>query len=243
MKVNASRIAGVIITLIVAIGAALATRSQSASTAPVPLTEDWSDRHVVFSAPSSSAQVAKFQKDRRYLRQLLRRNAAALRPPGPVSDVQSLSGVSEAAMFPDMSGVLLALQASTRTPQPTRTRQPTRTPTPTRTPKPTRTPTPTRTPKLTPTPVPTPTPDPNAFERDWGMSLVAGGNLSIGHYPAKYTFDVNAAPSCTNDFVVFTTSLTGLTQPAASVAGTFSATIADTSRFGPGCMPERRRFS
>jgi hypothetical protein len=42
---------------------------------------------------------------------------------------------------------------------------------------------------------------------DWGMSLLAGGSVGIGMFPAKFTFDVNAAPSCTSDYVAFNTGL------------------------------------
>ena len=39
------------------------------------------------------------------------------------------------------------------------------------------------------------------------MSLLAGGTVGVGMDPAKFTFDVTAAPSCTNDYVAFNTSL------------------------------------
>src|SRR5438034_10401691 len=38
-------------------------------------------------------------------------------------------------------------------------------------------------------------------EVDWSVSL--GGSVLEDMFPAKFTFDVNAAPSCTNDFIVF----------------------------------------
>ena len=53
--------------------------------------------------------------------------------------------------------------------------------------------------------------DPNAdlaVERDWSFSLNNGSGGTIG-YPAKYVFDVNAAPSCTNDFVVTGVNIAG----------------------------------
>ena len=31
---------------------------------------------------------------------------------------------------------------------------------------------------------------------DWGESLLAGGTIGIGMFPAKFTFDATAAPSC-----------------------------------------------
>ena len=38
--------------------------------------------------------------------------------------------------------------------------------------------------------------------RDWSVNLVKG-HISPEMYPAKYSFDASAPPSCTNDFVVF----------------------------------------
>jgi hypothetical protein len=44
---------------------------------PVHMTTDWSTRHMVYSAPSSTAQAWRLQAEPRYLHQLTRRNAAA----------------------------------------------------------------------------------------------------------------------------------------------------------------------
>ncbi|MFZ3200763.1 MAG: hypothetical protein WA175_06405, partial [Candidatus Acidiferrales bacterium] len=56
---------------------------------------------------------------------------------------------------------------------------------------------------------------------DWAVSLGAGG-VAQGMYPAKFTFDSNAAPSCANDFAVFPIDApTGNTR--ANVVGTFTA--------------------
>jgi hypothetical protein len=65
------------------------------------------------------------------------------------------------------------------------------------------------------------------LERDWGESLGAGGTTGaplngVNWYPvfpAKYSFNVTAAPSCGNDFVVFPTNLAGVTGGQASVIG------------------------
>ena len=54
---------------------------------------------------------------------------------------------------------------------------------------------------------------------DWSVSL--GGTNSLlprSKYPAKYSFDVNALPSCTNDFVVFPTAKFGSATQATIVA-------------------------
>jgi hypothetical protein len=51
--------------------------------------------------------------------------------------------------------------------------------------------------------------------RDWGQSLGATRFSPVNAtnaeplYPAKYTFDINAIPSCQNDFVVFPTTAAG----------------------------------
>ncbi len=46
---------------------------------PVHMTTDWSNRHMVYSAPSSMAQAWRLQAEPRYLHQLTRRNAPAIR--------------------------------------------------------------------------------------------------------------------------------------------------------------------
>ncbi len=58
-------------------------------------------------------------------------------------------------------------------------------------------------------------------QKDWAVSLGAGG-VAQGMYPAKYSFNANAAPSCVNDFAVFPiNTVTGNTR--ANVVGTFTA--------------------
>jgi len=55
---------------------------------------------------------------------------------------------------------------------------------------------------------------------DWGVSMLAGGTVGSGMFPAKFTFDVNAAPDCANDFVAFNSSLAGVSPiTAASQSG------------------------
>lgn len=41
---------------------------------PVHMTTDWSNRHMVYSTPSSMAQAWRLQAEPRYLHQLTRRN-------------------------------------------------------------------------------------------------------------------------------------------------------------------------
>jgi hypothetical protein len=61
----------------------------------------------------------------------------------------------------------------------------------------------------------------NQLHPDWSMSLLAAGTVGDGMFPAKFSFDVNATPSCANDFVVFNTSVTPVAK-AASATGTFN---------------------
>jgi hypothetical protein len=58
----------------------LASRSPKAHAQnhiPVSMTTDWSNRHMVYSAPSSVAQSLRLQAEPRYLHQLTRRNSVA----------------------------------------------------------------------------------------------------------------------------------------------------------------------
>jgi hypothetical protein len=56
------------------------------------------------------------------------------------------------------------------------------------------------------------------FERDWGASLGktnfsnVNANKPSPLYPAKYTFNINATPSCSNDYVVFPTGAQSMTS-------------------------------
>jgi hypothetical protein len=64
-----------------------------------------------------------------------------------------------------------------------------------------------------------------SFSRDWGQSLGVGGStgvpLASGSWwpvsPAKFSFNINAAPNCTSDYVVFPTNLQGVTGGQGSI--------------------------
>ena len=52
-----------------------------------------------------------------------------------------------------------------------------------------------------------------ALQRDWSIYLGTAGTAN-GMYPAKYSFDITATPSCANDFIVFPIAAAGsATQP------------------------------
>jgi hypothetical protein len=56
------------------------------------------------------------------------------------------------------------------------------------------------------------------LKRDWSVSLAAG-TVAANMFPAKYTFDINATPDCTNDFVVFGLNVAGVTGGQANLVG------------------------
>lgn len=122
--------------------------------APNPMTRDWSDRHMVYSAPSSMAHAWKLQAEPRYLQQWRRRTAA--------------QRVENGRKIP-----------------------------------------------------PQPSSEPRV---DWGYPLLAGGTSGVGQDPAKFTFDIYAAPDCTNDFVVFNQAGIAGTAPSAAAAQTITFT-------------------
>jgi hypothetical protein len=107
----------------------------------VPLVEDWTHRHLIFSAPRSFVQNLELQRQPRYVQQYFRRGGQRGRPIGwPVR--RRFEG-------------------------------------------------------------------PNELQRDWGIAAGNGFTVGQGNFPAKYVFNVNQAPSCTADYVVFTTNQTG----------------------------------
>jgi hypothetical protein len=52
-------------------------KAQAQNHVPVSMTTDWSNRHMVYSAPSSVAQALRLQAEPRYLHQLTRRSSTA----------------------------------------------------------------------------------------------------------------------------------------------------------------------
>ena len=69
----------------------------------------------------------------------------------------------------------------------------------------------------------------DVVSKDWSNVLgsVNGGTGLEGTYPAKYNFDITAAPSCANDFVVYPTNAPGANSSgtAENRNGTFSCLL------------------
>lgn len=131
---------------------------------PVHLASDWSNRHMVYSQPSSILQGLKLKREPRFAHQSMRRNQQH-EDQGDHSD-RARGGRGGPKMSQE------------------------------------------------------------ALRVDWGMSLITNGSNGAEMYPAKFSFDVSAAPDCTNDFVVYTIDLPASNAVQAKLTGTFSANTA-----------------
>ena len=60
--------------------------------------------------------------------------------------------------------------------------------------------------------------DSAGFDRDWSISLGPTAGTAANMYPAKFTFDITAAPSCTNDYIVYPVNTAGSVTQANLVA-------------------------
>ena len=165
----------------------------------VPLAQDWSHRHLIYSAPATVEQAIRFQNDPRYWHQWIQRHGAGAASIDAASRVLADALLQRADRGRDTlpAGVLPApMQPITSSPDE----------------------------GVLPTLI-TSSPDEGVFpiHRDWGASLGPGGTVGAGMSPAKFSFDVNATPDCANDFVVFNTSVMSVAH-AASATGTFTGT-------------------
>lgn len=74
---------------------------------------------------------------------------------------------------------------------------------------------------------------------DWSVTLGGAGSfLAAGQFPAKYTFNVNAAPDCVNDYVVFGLNVAGSASQATIVAYNNLYTNTSNTGFCPGTGPK-----
>jgi hypothetical protein len=151
--------------------------------APVHLTTDWSNRHMIFSQPSSMALSMRLWNEPRYGHQWLRRNPGVLLP-----NQQDQQARSEVVREPDPGNPLPIITPFRR---------------------------------RIPPPISDGTPPPS-LRADWGVSMQAGGTTGTEMYPAKFSFDVTAAPDCTNDFIVYNSGLPSAAGVVASKVGTFA---------------------
>jgi hypothetical protein len=158
------------------------TPAQGPGHYPIHLPTDWSHRHMVFSQPSSLWQAWQLQNEPRYFHQYLRQNSWAFQSANSGAPVGSANSVD-----------------SRRERESDRDRDGDR------------------------------EGDgdnrngrgnkKNALHRDWSFQLLsnvstggAGGSTGTGQFPAKFSFNVNDAPSCSADYVVYTTSTSGSLQ-------------------------------
>jgi hypothetical protein len=56
----------------------------------------------------------------------------------------------------------------------------------------------------------------SGLHRDWNVNPL-GGKVAAFNFPAKFSFDVSAAPDCTNDYVVFGLAAAGVTGGTANL--------------------------
>ena len=167
---------------------------------------DWSDQHLVYTVGSTGEQVEKMQGDPRYF--------VAMRLHG-----KALAEESAANGYPTFMRIPSRESPARPTWEP---------PGPSGDPWP-RLGSPPKPPWESPPPLRKATSGLNELKTDWSVSLGPTAGVAAGQSPAKFAFDVNAAPSCTADYVVFPVNAsTGCTR--ANVTGTFSTTLA-TERY------------
>jgi hypothetical protein len=163
----------------------------------VPMAQDWSHRHLIYSAPATGEQALRLRNEPRYWHQWIRRHG------GGTASIDAAVRVLEGAMrMPANKGHDTLLGGDSPAPMQLITSAPDE--------------------GVLPTLI-TSAPDEGILpiHRDWGTSLGAGGTVGAGMSPAKFSFDVNTTPSCANDFVVFNTSVMSVAT-AASATGTFT---------------------
>ena len=67
------------------------------------------------------------------------------------------------------------------------------------------------------------------LKADWSIPL-GSGIVAPNMFPAKYNFDINATPSCTNDYVVFGLNVAGATPGQANLVGVTNLYSGSTPR-------------
>jgi hypothetical protein len=161
---------------------------------------DWSDQHVIFSAPTSSVSQEKIEKDPRYWLQQIRR----LQWQASLSAMRTLKGQPSSRRTSTMSvnvsraPTINSTRANVETEKNASFLAPAL--------------------NLT---VAASNPTGEAGNKDWAVSLGgAGSTVGAGQCPAAYL--AVDTPDCTNDFVVYNTGAAGAVAVAASGTGTFT---------------------
>ena len=160
--------------------------------------QDWTHHHLIYSRPSTWATAWKLQQEPRFWQQKIRRGE--MNEPRAASESRATFDDREATESRRFEN------SNDNAPGPEWARDPFRFHGPTH-------------PGWYDHPREVP------FERDWGTSLGPLGSTGVPVngttwfpvYPAKFSFNVSAAPDCTNDFVVFPTNLTGGSGAQASI--------------------------
>jgi hypothetical protein len=186
-----------------ALFAAPTSAQQPQSQQPVHYNSDWSDRCVVFTGSSNIQSKINNVYSPRYQRQLLRRNAPAVGLPGykdpgkgdsntgAASQGNAGGGDSADDSAPDFDGAVMALGLKAKRGG--------------------------GFPPLKLKKPPTP-------QGDWNLSLSTANSpptapVAAGQFPAKFTFDINATPSCTNDYVIVGEDAAGANPTPATYSG------------------------
>jgi hypothetical protein len=161
-------------------------RTQEQGHVPRHLTTDWSNRHMVFSGPSSMMQAWRLQAEPRYADQWVRRN---VQHQDATQDSIGSNPLPQELDADDQKG-RIDWEEGEGDPERDGGRHRHR-------------------------------PVIRGLHRDWGMSLLINATVGDEMFPAKFSFDVNATPDCTNDFVVFNTGATPVAKDAFAT-GTFN---------------------
>jgi hypothetical protein len=183
------RLALVVVALVILVPLLQWVRAQGRK-APIHMTTDWSNRHMIFSTPSSLPQSWRLNNEPRFNHQWLRRNPGALQPSGQNPQFDSPANRNA---FDQPQGGQVRNDVGDRPIGPFR-----------------------------PNKKRTPGTDVEPLRADWGVSMQAAGTTGVEMFPAKFSFDISAAPDCTNDYIVYNSGLVAAAPVHAARVGTFA---------------------
>jgi hypothetical protein len=201
MKHQQFRNAGLLLVGVMSVGAVQAQSATAPADAPIPSISDWSSRSLIQGKPMFPEEFVAEGRGAEMEKRY--------RDPRYVAGVlRRLEAEMPLAAAMKQRNVPQANTAATAKCDPRRDRK-----------------------RCDDTPVPG---DGNAeglVHRDWSNILGNGnaGTGALGMYPAKYTFDIFATPSCTADFVVYGTNAASASQSAGGAAETRPSTMTGAS--------------